>query len=393
MIRAGERQPKQRTGLGYVLAKKSCRGSGNNNNPRRGLFGIGQGPFSFRIPHTQEPQQGRSDFTVPTYGQSQAGWPVNQGQGHQQQFSPDPRFGGQQQQSSFASYPSRASPNMFQDLHDSRTLPPLNMPQTQVHPGTQHLSMAGGHVRSPSNAGYSAAYAPFPPHQQPSAGYSYPAAPDPRNLPPPISPMTYDLPSGVIPGRRTSMSVDRTRAKYDPRIRAGTRCGAYDQEERKRADAEQLKVLNETYNRTAFPSTEERVELAKKLGMSARSVQIWFQNKRQAMRQSTRHAATSAPPTTNEPFPTSSHTPAPAPLPAPGYGMHAPMGPSSISQGYAPRPGGDIPLLHHPSGRLIPSPIHPPTIVPEATRKKKKTCVDTLDHIDRGLLSLYLPGP
>ena len=44
---------------------------------------------------------------------------------------------------------------------------------------------------------------------------------------------------------------------------------------RKRADAEQLKVLNETYNRTAFPSTEERIELAKKLGMSARSVQIW----------------------------------------------------------------------------------------------------------------------
>lgn len=40
-------------------------------------------------------------------------------------------------------------------------------------------------------------------------------------------------------------------------------------------DAEQLKVLNETYNRTAFPSTEERNELAKKLGMSARSVQIW----------------------------------------------------------------------------------------------------------------------
>lgn len=44
---------------------------------------------------------------------------------------------------------------------------------------------------------------------------------------------------------------------------------------RKRADPGQLKVLNETYNRTAFPSTEERVELAKALDMSARSVQIW----------------------------------------------------------------------------------------------------------------------
>ncbi|KAJ3537294.1 hypothetical protein NMY22_g5646 [Coprinellus aureogranulatus] len=44
---------------------------------------------------------------------------------------------------------------------------------------------------------------------------------------------------------------------------------------RKRADAHQLKVLNETYSRTAFPSTEERHALAKALDMSARSVQIW----------------------------------------------------------------------------------------------------------------------
>ena len=44
---------------------------------------------------------------------------------------------------------------------------------------------------------------------------------------------------------------------------------------RKRADAAQLKVLNETYNRTTFPSTEERIALAEMLDMSARSVQIW----------------------------------------------------------------------------------------------------------------------
>ncbi|KAJ3513311.1 hypothetical protein NLJ89_g3021 [Agrocybe chaxingu] len=63
---------------------------------------------------------------------------------------------------------------------------------------------------------------------------------------------------------------------------------------RKRADAAQLKVLNETYARTAFPSTEERIALAKMLDMSARSVQIWFQNKRQSMRQTNRQSATVA---------------------------------------------------------------------------------------------------
>jgi homeobox protein YOX1/YHP1 len=44
---------------------------------------------------------------------------------------------------------------------------------------------------------------------------------------------------------------------------------------RKRADAAQLKVLNEVYARTAFPSTEERHKLAEQLNMTQRSVQIW----------------------------------------------------------------------------------------------------------------------
>ena len=45
---------------------------------------------------------------------------------------------------------------------------------------------------------------------------------------------------------------------------------------RKRADARQLEALNRMYARTAFPSTEERLQLAKDLDMSARGVQIWL---------------------------------------------------------------------------------------------------------------------
>ena len=45
---------------------------------------------------------------------------------------------------------------------------------------------------------------------------------------------------------------------------------------RKRADAHQLEALNGMFARTAFPSTEERQQLASDLEMSARSVQIWF---------------------------------------------------------------------------------------------------------------------
>lgn len=53
---------------------------------------------------------------------------------------------------------------------------------------------------------------------------------------------------------------------------------------RKRANSEQLEVLNRVFDRTFFPSTQVRAELGRQLGMSPRTVQIWFQNRRQAMR-------------------------------------------------------------------------------------------------------------
>jgi hypothetical protein len=53
---------------------------------------------------------------------------------------------------------------------------------------------------------------------------------------------------------------------------------------RRRASSKQLDVLNKVFDRTFFPSTQLRVELGRQLGMSPRTVQIWFQNKRQAIR-------------------------------------------------------------------------------------------------------------
>lgn len=53
---------------------------------------------------------------------------------------------------------------------------------------------------------------------------------------------------------------------------------------RKRATPKQLEVLREIYKRTPFPSSDTRKDLAKSLGMTARSVQIWFQNQRQLSR-------------------------------------------------------------------------------------------------------------
>ncbi|KAJ2413889.1 hypothetical protein H4218_001290 [Coemansia sp. IMI 209128] len=58
---------------------------------------------------------------------------------------------------------------------------------------------------------------------------------------------------------------------------------------RKRANAQQLDVLNKVFSTTSFPSTELRTRLARDLGMTPRTVQIWFQNKRQASRQRDGH--------------------------------------------------------------------------------------------------------
>jgi hypothetical protein len=58
---------------------------------------------------------------------------------------------------------------------------------------------------------------------------------------------------------------------------------------RKRASPSQLIVLNRVFEQTFFPSTELRMELGMQLGMSPRTVQIWFQNKRQSIRTRERH--------------------------------------------------------------------------------------------------------
>ncbi|CAO3624230.1 unnamed protein product [Mucor fragilis] len=53
---------------------------------------------------------------------------------------------------------------------------------------------------------------------------------------------------------------------------------------RRRATVSQTQALQRVFDKTAFPSTGLRENLARHLGMPPRTVQIWFQNKRQAAR-------------------------------------------------------------------------------------------------------------
>lgn len=131
--------------------------------------------------------------------------------------------------------------------------------------------------------------------------YAYTPAYEPRNA---SSQVPYTDPTGLAhaaPSRSVSGSVARTSrahahasyAPYHPYTRhhpytslgsSVPRAAAADasaeelavKKKRKRADANQLKVLNEVYDRTPFPSTAEREALAVQLGMTPRSVQIWY---------------------------------------------------------------------------------------------------------------------
>ncbi|KAI0785613.1 hypothetical protein C8Q75DRAFT_722765 [Abortiporus biennis] len=381
--------------------------AGGNNNPnahhtgRRGFFSFGQGgrtvlpplhlPFrSSRSPAPPDPSfsnqyaqqeaaQSRGEYDIPTYGQT--GWNMNPSQQQHTSFSPgDPRYPAQPQ-----AYPTygRAPSTIPTDPHDTRILPPLsNQPGPSYQAIPQQAMATANHIRSP-NTGYSSSYQPYPGQEQMAGGYGFPVAPDPRNLPPAVPTMAYDSASGAMIPRRSSLSVDRTSHRLSvhapsPYARNPPSMGStYSPEpiseptikkKRKRADAEQLKVLNETYNRTAFPSTEERIELAKKLGMSARSVQIWFQNKRQSMRQSTRQASTNTSPTTTEPFPTSTQqnprtssiSPAAAGyhpntqgMGGGPYGTQRPGETSTLSHSYIRSGPSPAPSVHH-RGRSTP---------------------------------------
>ncbi|KAJ7283001.1 hypothetical protein C8J57DRAFT_1297255 [Mycena rebaudengoi] len=157
-------------------------------------------------------------------------------------------------------------------------LPPINTPPSYATPT---YNATPDHIRSPT-ASYPASYTTAYP--TPNSQYGYHMHGDPRSsLNPQI--MAND-PRSVSPyGHGSSHASPPTPPPVSPTDETTVK------KKRKRADAAQLRVLNETYARTAFPSTEERLALAKALDMSPRSVQIWFQNKRQSMRQTNRQSS------------------------------------------------------------------------------------------------------
>ncbi|KDQ21429.1 hypothetical protein BOTBODRAFT_25870 [Botryobasidium botryosum FD-172 SS1] len=210
-----------------------------------------------------------------------------------------------------SSYPTNipGSPNYPRNsISDSRRLPPLSPSRTAttyVPPHSPPPASRASINSIPSERG-SDRYLP-PPY---SHNQSYPGSNNPIIVPV-GTPESWQRSGSVGPVQSISYGPDRTRSismlshSHSPNTvynsvpptplqtthhRSGSTMtdGAPPTElkpKRRRADAMQLRALNETYQRTAFPTTEERADLARRLSMSARQVQIWFQNKRQSSKQ------------------------------------------------------------------------------------------------------------
>jgi len=80
----------------------------------------------------------------------------------------------------------------------------------------------------------------------------------------------------------SSSSYESSSSSGSPDAEGGrpTKKQKNDSKKRIRTTPEQLRTLEKTYEREKIPSQGLREELALKLGMTARRVQVWFQNKR-----------------------------------------------------------------------------------------------------------------
>ena len=94
--------------------------------------------------------------------------------------------------------------------------------------------------------------------------------------------------SPVIMKRRAScfenITADKLYATKEISENEGCDGSVRTKAKRKRLNAQQIYILNWVFGKTTFPSTELRKILGNSLGLSCRTIQIWFQNKRQSYR-------------------------------------------------------------------------------------------------------------
>ncbi|KAJ1969467.1 hypothetical protein H4R34_006160, partial [Dimargaris verticillata] len=105
-----------------------------------------------------------------------------------------------------------------------------------------------------------------------------------QRVPPPTHPTTVGhSPNSTASSTGTKGPAGSDKASAGPKQTDDTHAALRNRKRRTRTVTTpyQARVLNYVLMQTSFPSTEQREQLAKRLGMTPRTVQVWFQNQRQ----------------------------------------------------------------------------------------------------------------
>jgi hypothetical protein len=104
--------------------------------------------------------------------------------------------------------------------------------------------------------------------------------------------LSNSVQSGRVKGRSVSDSLVRS-PPSSPKSSASSYPNSPDssdefgpKKKRRRTTPDQLDILEQYFQRDAMPSQQTRLEIAERLGMTMRRVQIWFQNKRAKLKRS-----------------------------------------------------------------------------------------------------------
>ncbi|KXN67599.1 hypothetical protein CONCODRAFT_80066 [Conidiobolus coronatus NRRL 28638] len=109
-------------------------------------------------------------------------------------------------------------------------------------------------------------------------------------LTPPSTPSTPNLPSSLVSNYSSSSPMLSSVADYHSPVNDcfiiphtvdyGSKIRLH-VSKRTFISEEQTKVLNDFYKANKYPTHNEKVKLSKELSLTERTIQIWFQNKRQ----------------------------------------------------------------------------------------------------------------
>ncbi|OZJ06352.1 hypothetical protein BZG36_00692 [Bifiguratus adelaidae] len=172
---------------------------------------------------------------------------------------------------------ARSGPSSERDQRPKAPYPPCKVDQRSISADPYPYGQHAEH--------YQPRTAPYQRPEQPVYAHAHALPRDMSSTLPPLPKVRYE--------RHATTPPSTPPQSFTPHASTSTRTPPAVKPKRKRATASQLQVLNRVFAQTFFPSTELRIQLGKELGMNPRTVQIWFQNKRQSFKSSKLHGGNS----------------------------------------------------------------------------------------------------